>query len=49
MAHTARTDSKHDGMCDSPVMLREKATDPYGEADRESDTAFPTQEESRLA
>ena len=26
---TLRIDSQHDGMCESPVAPREKATDPY--------------------
>ena len=37
----SRTDSKHDGKCDSPVVPLEKATDPYGQVDRKPDTAFP--------
>ena len=33
-------DSKHDGRCNSPVVPQEKATDPYGQTARYTDTAF---------
>ena len=46
---TPRTDSKHDGRCDSPLALREKAPDSYRQPDRKTITAFPGRKESRLA
>ena len=46
---TPRTNSKHDGKCDSPVAPREKATNPHGQPDRMPDTAFLAREESGLA
>ena len=42
-------DSKHKGRYDSPVAPRDKNTDPYGQPDRKTETAFPGREESGLA
>ena len=49
MMVTLRTDSKHDGKWNRPVAPREKATNPYGQPDRKTDTAFLAQDESGLA
>ena len=44
---TPRIDSKHNGMCDSPVAPREKANDPYVN-DRKTDATVTVREESAL-
>ena len=41
-----RTDSKHDGRCDNPVVPPEKVTDPYSQPNTTPDKAVSAREES---